>query len=192
MTCADLVDPILAIGRVIVLVLGMLSGTFTIFLGWRLYRDGVVSRAKGELTFKDLRIALTAAGPGVFLALFGAYLLWLIVSQPLELIDRTATPAPTKYSSAGAPRSEQYSNSFIVRVQASSPQPPSPRCVIHERTRRLMTGADARTPDQIFDALNIASGTLETRAATAADSEEARRLRQSVAVLRELASGVVR
>lgn len=196
MNCADLIDAILAIGRVTVLSLGMFAGTLTIYLGWRLYREGVTSRSQGELTFKNLRVALTAAGPGVFLALFGSYLIWSIVSQPLVLKSRISAPANARFDSHFLPSTEsQVPTLRLLPVQATATTTAAPncaKCVITETEKRLFTGPDGLSPERVLDALTSAISAMEVSAASAKTDAEARAFRQRAAILQELRLGVAR
>lgn len=58
MPCDSTIDVIFAIGRVSVLILGLLSGTFCIYLGWRLYRENVRSATSGELKYSTMRLVV--------------------------------------------------------------------------------------------------------------------------------------
>jgi hypothetical protein len=199
MDCTSLVETILAIGRVTVLILGMLSGTFTIYLGWKLYRERVVSRSVGELNFKDLRIALTAAGPGVFLALFGAYLLVTVINRPLDLSQSLAPEAVESDSS------EQKTNSTApVGVEpqfflTSSTSPAKPlanaqnRCLIFRRTITLYSGDREITAADADSSLEVAFRVLHDRQASLpADSQELPELRRAMLTVQTLRAGVAR
>jgi len=67
--------------RSINLSLAIVAGMLCIFLGWKLYRDTVISKTSGDFSWGELRIKLSASSPGIFMVLFGAWLIFSVVSQ---------------------------------------------------------------------------------------------------------------
>lgn len=190
----QLIDAVLAIGRVVVLILGMCAGTFTIYLGWRLYKDAIVSQTSGELSYKSLKIVLAGGGPGVFLAIFGAYLLVSITGQKVDLSSAMAAPqslagvplqqdAPTIWRSAmqGSGATEQ-SRTPLARAGA--------RCVVTEYRRVLFSGETAAKPVAIHKALNLALASL-AELQQAQPEAKLPEYRQATRIIEDLQAGIV-
>lgn len=190
----QLIDAVLAIGRVVVLILGMCAGTFTIYLGWRLYKDAIVSQTSGELSYKSLKIVLAGGGPGVFLAIFGAYLLVSITGQKVDLSSAMAVPqasasvplqpeAPTIWYSAmpGSGAAEQ-SRTPLARASA--------RCVVTEYRRVLFSGETAARPVAIRKALDLALASLG-ELQQAQPETKLPEYRQAPRIIEELQAGIV-
>lgn len=74
----------LSFARSINLSLAIGAGMLCIFLGWKLYRDTVISKTSGDFSWGELRFKLSASGPGIFLVLFGAWLVFSVVSQRVD------------------------------------------------------------------------------------------------------------
>ena len=73
-------EQIAVISRATALIISAFAGMLCIYLGWRLYRDAKTSSTEGEASTSSLKIKIVAAGPGVFFALFGMWLLTNIVN----------------------------------------------------------------------------------------------------------------
>jgi hypothetical protein len=59
-----------------------LGGVLSIYLGWRLYRDGIASAVESEMQHgENWKFTLRSLGPGVFFALFGMWILVTVVSK---------------------------------------------------------------------------------------------------------------
>jgi len=81
------------IGRTLVLIFSTLGSIFSIYLGWRLYKDAMLSPVAGELEMRNIKLRLTAGGPGIFFAAFGMVLLSVLVTQHLAIeVRRDASP----------------------------------------------------------------------------------------------------
>jgi len=71
--------------RVLLMFMVSLGAILSIYWGWRLYRDVVVvSQVSGELEVKGLTLKFVSAGPGIVLAGFGAWLLSLVATHPMN------------------------------------------------------------------------------------------------------------
>lgn len=82
------IDLVMVIARAVVLVIAALGGVLSIYLGWKLYRDGLVSAVDSELSKNEsFKIKLSSAGPGVFFALFGMWLLVHLVEKQVVMED---------------------------------------------------------------------------------------------------------
>jgi hypothetical protein len=102
----DTVDFVVVASRSIVLIIAAAGGILCIVLGWRLYKDAILSKTEGSATLKHGRIKLAAAGPGVFFALFGMWLLVKLVDRPIQIGNTAAPPSadvrgPTNFDPAG-------------------------------------------------------------------------------------------
>lgn len=78
-------EQIAVISRAAALIISAFAGLFCIYLGWRLYRDANTSSTEGEASTSSLKIKIVAAGPGVFFALFGMWLLTTIVNTEAHI-----------------------------------------------------------------------------------------------------------
>ena len=190
----QLIDAVLAIGRVVVLILGMGAGTFTIYLGWRLYKDAIVSQTTGELSYKSLKIVLAGGGPGVFLAIFGAYLLVSITGQKVDLSSTMTAPqtmagmslqqdAPAIWHSAmqGSSAAEQ-NRTPLARANV--------RCGVPEDQRLLFSGDAAARPPAIRKALDLALSSLG-EIQSAQPESKLPEYRQATRIIEDLKAGVV-
>lgn len=93
------IDVIVVAGRALVLLIAALGGVFSIFLGWKLYKDVVLSKTEGNLHANGWSIKLAGAGPGVFFVAFGMWLLVKIVGQQVEL---SLTHSGTRFESSAS------------------------------------------------------------------------------------------
>ncbi|MCG9770116.1 hypothetical protein L1D59_16070 [Pseudoalteromonas piscicida] len=57
----------------------------SIFLGWHLFKIGVVSPQSGELSGKGFKFSLQKVGPGVFFSAFGAIVLSVALTNGLNI-----------------------------------------------------------------------------------------------------------
>jgi hypothetical protein len=198
MQCDQLIDAVLAIGRVTVLILGMFAGTFSIYLGWRLYRDSVVSKTSGEINYKSVRIVLTAGGPGVFLAMFGAYLLVSITGHKMDLSSTTPV-AVTLRSDRGdsfpaafsfvALQSKPNSASTPPNGRREVPTPQLPKCLVVQQNRLLFEGAGPASSAEIRAALYLAIGSMKEQAKLA-NEQQKREIRGAIEIVEDLGAGV--
>jgi hypothetical protein len=145
-----------------------------IFLGWKLYKDAVLSAVSGEAELSGTRFKLAAAGPGVFFALFGMWLLVKLVDRPLELEDAVPVKAPINR----ALLSEQLptgSAAPVLLAQARDRNPPgfwltqasqdesrisSADCLVIKSKRVLFAGHPL-TASAVDDALSTAIAELK-------------------------------
>jgi hypothetical protein len=164
------IDLTIAIFRGVVLVVAALGGCLSIFLGWRLYREGFQSPVAGEAVGPGKWVfRLSAAGPGVFFALFGMWLLVHLVDRPADLSSSARLPAPqpsaqsSKSSFAG---DESLQNFMLVDTGRAPPRPPIPpdrSCAVWVKTRVFATGATL-TPSKIrldLQHANLFLGTID-------------------------------
>ena len=83
----------LSYARSINLSLSIVAGMLCIFLGWKLYRDTVISKTSGDFSWGEFRIKLSASSPGIFMVLFGAWLIFSVVSQRVNFgMSQDETP----------------------------------------------------------------------------------------------------
>ncbi|MDP1956253.1 MAG: hypothetical protein Q8K71_17455 [Polaromonas sp.] len=182
MNCTENVDVVLAIGRVSVLLFGLGTGALSIYLGWRLCQSKVISDTSTEIMWKSWRVALTA-GPGIFLAVFGAAIVAWIVSQQLDLSTQQSIQSTVSIT----PRTQGR----LLLVQNDAVPIPQ-NCIIRSRTRRLYDG-DTTGPkaEDIKEALDRSVATLSREQKATRDDWEARRLRKMITTLEHLKGGVI-
>lgn len=114
--------------RSINLSLAIVAGVICIFLGWKLYRDTIISKTTGDVTWRDFRIKLTSSGPGVFLVLFGAWLIYSVIEQRVNFSGEQAAKENVSY---GYPAdNKQAALNHLIKVKDNSPsgQAGSNRC----------------------------------------------------------------
>lgn len=123
--------------RGVALAMVSAGGILCVYFGFRLYQSAVLSRVTGELSGLNLKVKLSAASPGVFLAAFGAYLLFT-VSQHRWIEQETEERAVQASASQATPRAS------VWQVQHSSPAapaaptcacPPRQKCLLYKTTR---------------------------------------------------------
>jgi hypothetical protein len=107
------------------------GGIFCIFLGWKLYRDGINSPVSSELSQGNkFRFTMKALGPGVFFALFGMYVIVKIVGTQAEtepVISEEIMPQ-TKGSQL---------STFIGEAQAAPQREIARMCFIYYRIKQF-------------------------------------------------------
>jgi hypothetical protein len=176
-------DTLYVVIRGTVLVIASLGACMSIFLGWKLYRDGAVSSVDGEAsTGTGWKLRLTAAGPGVFFALFGMWLLVHLVNRSLEMEDEYQAASPAGQAAA-APASAAYPALFLAAAVQPQPVAKPTTCVIARRRRVLLDGDVS--PDQVREALRTAIVVMEKRRGKLS-SQKAARIADAVDVLTEL------
>lgn len=204
MPCDSYVDVIFAIGRVAVLILGILSGTFCIFLGWRLYRENINSATSGELKYNTARLVFKALGPGVFLALFGAVIVWTIVSQKVDLSTSTPTPKASSLTPTTTQPAPFRSGALISvadgrqvpRIPQLSTTPPCEPCIVARKTRVYQSGEPPLTAEEYEQALEAAtvllSISLNSKGREEGREEERVKLRTHIHALQTLSAGLIK
>lgn len=181
------VDLGLMLSRAALLGLGAIGGLLCIYLGWKLYRDGLLSRTSGEAQSGRFKFKVASAGPGVFFALFGMWLLMTVVNRPLVMEDREAG-LPNAAAAAAAAASG-------ASAVAASNEPP---CLIRQRQRTLFSGGEQLQPDAVASALELAITSVRADAArpgtasAPARKDEAERRASALEVLLELKESVAR
>ena len=172
--------------------------------GWRLYRDCVVSRTSGELQSQNMKLKFTAAGPGVLLVAFGAWLLSLVATHQFSV--ETSTPTkPTAYieSFPKAQNSQTADYRFWKTNEVANPTvsvpPPqdlakSERCAVRRFASRNMDGnAWEPTSQEIQSAIETSMAAV--RASTAVQptsSPHSARVLRTLSYLREMTALEVR
>ena len=206
MMCNELIEIILATGRVAVLIIGMFAGIFSIYLGWRLYRDQVVSRVNAQIKWKDdFKLVFGAASPGIALALFGVWLLVTIVQQRVDLSEavpnrNVQTTKPSTSQASLARRMEgQYSILPVQSTPSSSggsnasntTTKPVPDCTIRIKSRRLYSGDDDLSSADVRSALETSLIELERARQSEMDISRIKQLRRSISVIEQLQAGIL-
>lgn len=76
--------------RGINMMLVTLGGLLSIYLGWKLYRDGIDSAVESEMQHGDnWKFTMKALGPGVFFALFGMWILVTVIGKEVSTESRS-------------------------------------------------------------------------------------------------------
>lgn len=193
-----LVDMMLVGFRGVVLVTCAVGGILSIYLGWRLYKDSMLVRTEGSAQFANMRFRLVSAGPGVFFAAFGMWLLKTLATQTVQLADEVQVPVTPSHSEA-APAHSAYNVApaptwpiAVLRIDANAASAPKPDCVITRRTRSLLGGADDLAPKDIKRELDYTIGELAKgiRSDAPDDDSENENRRRAIKTLRALKAGV--
>ena len=93
--------------------------------GWRLYRECVVSRTSGELQSQNIKLKFTAAGPGVLLVAFGAWLLSLVATHQFS-VETSTSMKPTAYlESVPKPSNSLFADYKYWKMGEAAVPPPS-------------------------------------------------------------------
>lgn len=136
--------------RAVVLIISALSGVLCIYLGWRLYKDAILTPTSGTATTSGFKLKFASAGPGVFFALFGMWLLVGIINRPLQLNNGGPSAKPSSSISAQQPRPE------IIRTSSLN-------------NPILALGTEQQKPNEcecgqltFFDGQNLDSKTVKT------------------------------
>ena len=75
------------------------SGLVAIFLGWNLFKVGIVTDQAAEFGMATVKLSLHKVGPGAFFALFGAVILLYGIISPLKTTDGDpGHPGQTSYA----------------------------------------------------------------------------------------------
>lgn len=70
--------------KAVINIIGMLIGTFFVYLGYQLYLKNVVEKGHVEAQFENWKVALKGYGPGVLFAICGAVLVVVSVNRGFE------------------------------------------------------------------------------------------------------------
>lgn len=188
------VDMTIVMFHGIVQVIAALGGLLCIYLGWRLYHQGVASPVKGEAALGDSkwRFRLASAGPGAFLALFGAGLLAWLAYQKVGFEDTTVVPQPAGAvaNNTSAPRDAAP----VLLTPAQYQRPPQVNaqqyvCVLVIRKRVFLNG-QGLTPERISADLGTARSYLAEDARRASDPRATSQLNDAVDTIDQLRQSV--
>jgi len=97
--CGNYISLAQIIVRAILLFVVSIGGMISIFLGWQLYRDSIISKTSGSLETSGIKLRVTTASPGIVLAGFGAYLLSTVALHKFETETVVSSQAITPPSS---------------------------------------------------------------------------------------------
>jgi hypothetical protein len=146
---ASSIDLAVVIFRGLVLVIAALGGCMSIYLGWKLYKDGLLSNVDGSFKSNNgWKISLSSAGPGVFFAAFGMWLLVTLVNREIS-IDESALPTSNSVLSNenSVHKSVDLFRAFGYQEISDQQPPPSglpAKCVIISRQIRMFGGDSLR------------------------------------------------
>lgn len=91
-------------------MLATLGGILSIYLGWKLYREGIVSAVESEVRHGDKwKFAMKALGPGVFFALFGMWILVTVIGKEVSTESRGEPVEVEEVSGDAAPAAKKVS-----------------------------------------------------------------------------------
>jgi hypothetical protein len=180
------------------LTIASVVGLVCIWLGWRLYNDVVVGKTSGEVTWNKFGAKLASSGPGVFLVLFGAWLIYSVVIQRFQLdSESNQLPAASKKTTMISPKSH-YPDVRILSVAASAPPSRDPEnCLVRKRLRLSGQGG----PESFESAANVdaslayAIATIQTfakRELAEGRSIDLANIDSTVTTLNRLRNGLVR
>jgi hypothetical protein len=164
----------LVLVRGLILVVAALGGCLSIYLGFRLYRDGMASQVAGEMSHTGgWRLRLTAAGPGVFFAAFGAWLLVHVADKPMvNEVESSAVvaapapeaPAPAATKGAFSRPADNEAHLILAQVVQKAPAqaaPPPYVCYLRtKRTARLFDG-NSLTAERLRNDLDTAAALIQ-------------------------------
>jgi hypothetical protein len=89
------IDLAMIIIRGATLIIAGFGGLLSIYLGWKLYRNGLASAVSAEASKTDSwAFKMKAMGPGIFFALFGMALLIYLVRQEMTIEDSRVVAVP--------------------------------------------------------------------------------------------------
>jgi hypothetical protein len=183
-------DLTMIIFRGVVLVIAALGGCLSIFLGWKLYRDGLLSAVSGEASAQGRwTIRLSAAGPGVFFALFGMWLLTTLVNREISLRD--STPVQPAASRSVIPPGQVAPNGGNLTLIANVVPPPKTRdmvCYVAIRERHFADGTENITPAKITSDLKLSARYLRKVDRSKLSDKDEDDLDSSIATIDELAA----
>ncbi len=142
----------MTVGRVVVLWLALIAGILCIYFGWSLYKNTIISKTTGNLSYGQIKIAIAANGPGIFLAAFGAYIIHSTVSQKLELTSNGPYEQhPTSSFSQNENKLEQ--------IKYINHQIPT-KCLVFSTRKSLLLGNEDPTKDDIKSAIDASISAL--------------------------------
>jgi hypothetical protein len=163
---AALIDAMYVVSRGVVLVIAALGGCMSIFLGWKLYRDGVMCNTEGSANNANgWSFTLKSAGPGVFFAAFGMWLLIQLINQPLEMDDDVGTmPTNGQVETPVVHRSSADGIFQLAAMQTRNPIRRPSVCLVARRHRRMLDGD--LSSEGVRRSLIVAIAALESRRGT--------------------------
>lgn len=162
---------IVFIFRGIILILCTTGGLMSIYLGWRLYKDSMLSPTEGTAQFEKFTFRLVSGGPGIFFCAFGMWLLVHLVDREVRIESQKERMTPANYqqfynNNDATPLRDNYilenSPKHFIKInapgtQASNQDKESCQCLIRESTTTVMfSGGNTLTPESVKNALEDA------------------------------------
>lgn len=166
--CQSNIEVTQIIVRAILLTMVSAGGILCIYLGWRLYKDSIISKVTGEFSRGDLKLKITSACPGILLAAFGSYLLFTVAQHRFTI--NTSIPIPrsssAQWSEHGATSTQNLRSklNYLLTV-ADRPPPvceaparciktdPNVQCFVQYRTTVNVSGNRMPTVDEFSQEL---------------------------------------
>ena len=149
-----------------ILILTILSGCLSLYLGWSLYKDGVRALSRAEGGGNGFSFKIHTAAPGLFFVLFGAALIVYAASKDVSVY------VPSVSAKATALEGRDGLPSNLLRVQAAIPPASQPKLQVDNPCKstgiqfRWATGQD-RSAEKVSvrQALAIGIGDMTKTAA---------------------------
>lgn len=161
------------------LLLVSIGGMVCIYLGWRLYQSAMSSAVAGELSVQGLSLKLSAASPGVFLAAFGAYLLFSVAQHRfLDKSHEEEAAAPSAHGST-----VEHTTHWMAAQAATPPAAPSCTCPAQRecllvRKKTSETSYIGGSADATLATLREDLSSMRALLANMTPSDQAERIRQ--------------
>lgn len=169
MTECSAIELIMFGTRGVVLILIAVAGIMCIYLGWRLYKDAVVSRTTGELQAAGVKLKLASLGPGIFLAALGVWLLAGVANRPVQQTETTPAKQPASFTA----RSTGWQFHQVTGAPANTATKPCTQCLIRQVSRVMSTGEpDVTTADIALTARAAAEALTNAKSAGIQDARE--------------------
>ncbi len=198
--CADcqpdlLLNLTVFIFRGMILVLCASGGILSIYLGWRLYKDAMLSRTEGTVQFERFTFRLISGGPGIFFCAFGMWLLVHLADRTAESETESQASQPAHYQRFDYPPqftdhlnyTSEYSGLLKTgaTVDKSSSQDP---CLIKTKRTIVMFGGNKElTPELAKNALATAVTLLRSQLdPDAKDTESNDKISEISQILKQL------
>lgn len=179
--------------RGINMMLVTLGGILSIYLGWKLYRDGIASSVESEMQHGDKwKFTMKALGPGVFFALFGMWILVTVIGKqvstetgnaPIEIEDAIGATEAGEDVDVSA-RKVSFLQNFIPSAQAQV-QPPRRYRICTTYTRTVSYDGDIISKQDFQTAIDNAVVALRAGEFDAKTQEQAN---QAISILARLGS----
>ncbi len=177
--------------RLFMMTFVSIGAILSINWGWRLYRDCIVSRTSGELQSQSIKLKFSAAGPGVLLAAFGAWLLSLVATHQFS-VETTTPTKPTAHIVAGRFIKAQANATGTTSTVAANSKGAKEceRCAIrHFRSHQMDGDSWEPSSQDILNAVDAAISTFRSSPASqGSDTTQTIRSLRTLSYLRDMSA----